>query len=209
MNFYTLASKMKKMRLHAMKEALDCGKDWEQAKLHSETEMMREFDSTCALGITLMERFKSQIPERQNGYYMVTIRPDDKLIKFDDFKILVDKFVIKKFILYSYSFEQKSTHPEGLGQGFHVHIIGQAKAAKARLLTQACNYFADCTASNCIQIDLCKHPSEAIKSYLLDYKSDDGHKEKTRECDELWRDKKRLAPLYTNTNNYLSDIGGA
>lgn len=199
MNFYTLAQKLKKQKMKIYDTYRENGYSKEESETIAKTTIMKDFDSTCTLGIELMERFKNMIPKKDSGHYMITIRPDEKKIKFAIFKTLVEKFVKKKMIIYTYSFEQKGTNPETIGSGFHVHIIGTIRQRdKHTALTQACNFFADCTNPNCIQIDYCKHPEATIQNYLIDYKSEDNHKEITKIGDNIWRNENNLQEIYSN-----------
>lgn len=206
MNFYTLAHKLRKECLRTIDHACEGGMDPLEAQDMAKKLMYQEFDQTCKLGILLMERFKEMMPKRSTGTYMITIRPDETKIKFPIFKTLVEKYVRKKMIEWTYSFEQKGEDRHTLGKGFHVHIIGTIRARdKGTCLSQTCNFFADCTASNCIQIDYCSHPEATIRRYLVDYISDDGHKATTKLPDAIWRRIRNLQRLYSN--NPSSPVG--
>jgi len=199
MNFYTLAAKMNKIKRKHYNQLRDEEESPQKAQEIAHNRVLSEFDSNCRLGIELMTRFKEMIPKRTTGNYMITIRPDEKKIQFRVFKTLVEKYVRKKMIIYTYSFEQKGTDENTIGQGFHVHIIGTIRQRdKTTCLAQTCNFFADCTAPNCIQVDYCSHPEATIQNYLIDYKSDDSHKEVTKQGDEIWRREEQLQELYSN-----------
>lgn len=199
MNFYTLAAKMNELKNKHYDEAIILGTDPNDARELAHNRMLKEFDRNCKLGLELMDRFKKMMPKRETGHYMITIRPDESKIKFRVFKTLVEKYVRKKMITYTYSFEQKGIDPETLGKGFHVHIVGTIRQRdKTTCLAQTCNFFADCTAANCIQVDYCSHPEATIKNYLVDYVSEDGHKEVTKTGDSIWRREEQLEELYTN-----------
>lgn len=145
--------------------------------------------------------------------FMITIRPDDAKTTFPDFVNKVNNLIAQKsFTSGSYSFEQKGTKIEDMGKGFHVHIIAQltlrSKPDVIRRLLGTMSegkykngFFSSwindgIISANCIQVDVCKNPDEVIQNYLLDYKSEDGHKEETRSMDELWRTASGLERLY-------------
>lgn len=49
---------------------------------------------------------------------------------------------------------------------------------------------------NCIQVDKSPNHVELKQNYLIDYKSNDGHKEKTKQADLNWRHKLGLQNIY-------------
>lgn len=215
MNFYTLASKLNK-KMKSIEKDLTPSEDTDYKDIFgdpillpelnkdrirsiAEQRVLKEFDENCAFGILLMERYKNMIPKKSTGHYMITVRPDENKIQFRVFKTLVEKYVRKKMINYSYSFEQKGTTEEDIGKGFHVHIIGTIRQRdKTTCLAQTCNFFADCTAANCIQVDYCSHPEATIQNYLVDYESEDAHKIVTKNGDELWRREENIEWIYSN-----------
>lgn len=163
--------------------------------------------------IELMKRMKEMIGEEfqslltnnaddSKRYYMITIRPTDQ-VEFEVFKDKIESLVQRAcFLDYVYSFEQKGTSPTELGNGFHVHIVAAMKQrSKAEVLRDMVSTFNSWTAkgwiaSNCIDVRVTKNPEEVVQNYLIDYKSDDGHKETTKTYDDLWRSEKNLKNFY-------------
>lgn len=137
--------------------------------------------------------------------YMITIRPDDSKVDFIDFQRYVEYFVQRKcFIDYQYSFEQKGIEPMDIGKGFHVHIVANMKQrSKSEVLRDTLSSWKEwidkgLIASNCIDVITTKNKDALVENYLLEYKSDDGHKEVTRSWDELWRTGMSLKRLYSS-----------
>lgn len=137
--------------------------------------------------------------------YMITIRPDHTKIDFFDFKQHVEQFVTRKcFVEYKYSFEQKGTDPMSLGHGFHVHIVAKMKQrSKSEVLRDTLSSWKEWIdkgfiAANCIDVITSKNGDALVENYLLEYKSDDGHKELTQSWDELWRTGMSLQRLYVS-----------
>lgn len=136
------------------------------------------------------------------NFYFITIRPNDNCT-FIDFKNKVNEFVTRKcFLEYTYSFEQKGTSLSTLGQGFHVHIIANMiQRSKSEVLRDTLSSWnawikSDWISANCIQVDTTKNPDKLINDYLICYKSDDNHKETTKDWDNLWRKNLHLSTLY-------------
>lgn len=145
----------------------------------------------------------SNIQSKQS--YMITIRPDQNKIDFYDFKERVEEFVSRKcFLEYKYSFEQKGTDPMSLGNGFHVHIVAKMKQrSKSEVLRDTLSTWKDWVekgyiAANCIDVITTKNGDQLVENYLVEYKSDDGHKELTHSWDELWRTGMSLQRLYVS-----------
>lgn len=171
--------------------------------------------------IELMKRMKEMIGNEFQSlltntiddgkrYYMITIRPVSDVVDFNVFKDKIETLVHRAcFLDYVYSFEQKGTSPTELGTGFHVHIVAAMKQrSKAEVLRDVVSTFnpwiaKGWIASNCIDVRITKNPTEVVQNYLIDYKSDDGHKETTKTYDDLWRSEKNLK------NIYLKDGGDA
>lgn len=152
----------------------------------------------------MIQQAKANVMERlgieaATKTYFITIRPN-KHVAFADFYAKVVKLVRRSCVIdYSLSFEQKGESEETLGQGFHVHIVAHMKQrSKGEVLRDVQSSFKTMAADNCVQVDLAPRPKELVQNYLLDYKSDDGHKEQTKQWDAQWRDNMGLLPLYTN-----------
>lgn len=138
--------------------------------------------------------------------YFITIRPDTGKCDFIDFQTKVEKFLTRKcFLDYTYSFEQKGECVEDLGKGFHVHIVAKMKqASKSNVLRDVLSSWNDWItdgkiAANCICVVPTKNGEKLINDYLIEYKSDDEHKEPTKQWDEIWRSNNSLQNLYVNS----------
>jgi len=134
--------------------------------------------------------------------YLITIRPIEG-IDVNVFKDKITSLVSRKcFIDGCYSFEQKGTNEDTLGQGLHCHIVcrmtQKSKQNVLRDITSSFNSWIKegLISDNNIDVRTTHNPAEVVQNYLIDYRSDDGHKELTRECDTTWRTLTGLAPLY-------------
>lgn len=137
--------------------------------------------------------------------FMITIRPDETKVDFFEFKKYVEWFITRKcFVNYKYSFEQKGECVEDIGKGFHVHIVANMKQrSKSEVLRDTLSSWKEWIdkgyiASNCIDVITTKNGEALVENYLLEYKSDDGHKEVTQSWDELWRTGMSLQRLYVS-----------
>lgn len=177
------------------------------------------FDQECRSAlrqIRLMKRMKEaiqdefadllELPKKEKQSYMITVRPNDTKIDLIDFIQKVNSLTSRKcFLEGSYSFEQKGTCVDDLGKGFHVHIVAKmSQASKGQVLRDVTSTFKDWIdkgfiTPNNIDVRTTKNPDELINTYLVEYKSDDGHKEVTQSWDELWRTGNSLKRLYTIT----------
>lgn len=168
---------------------------------------MDRFDEYLRVSALLHERYMETM-KKENQSYFITIRPDDTKANLLEFKEKVLSFVGRKcFLSYKLSFEQKGTCPTELGNGFHVHIIAQMRQrSKAEVLRDTLSSWNDWIgkqwiAANCIQVLTTKNPEQIVNDYLLEYKSDDGHKEVTKAMDEIWRSANGLQNLYVSPTN--------
>lgn len=165
-------------------------------------EEYKNFDEYLRVARELHERFSSIQPKQ---WYFITVRPDCNKCQFLDFKDKVEKFMDRAcFLEYSYSFEQKGTSEEELGQGFHVHIVASARQrSKQEMLRDTLSSWNDWikkekVVNNCIEVCATKNAQSLIRNYLIDYNSDDDHKRPTKLWDELWRERNNLLNLYTS-----------
>lgn len=163
---------------------------------------MANFDEYLRVANLLHKRYESFSVKSKQGYF-ITIRPDCKMVTFDDFKTQVENFVQRKcFLEWTYSFEQKGTTPSDMGTGFHVHIVCKSKhRSKGECLRDTLSSWNEWIqkgyiASNCIEVVVTKNAESLIENYLVEYKSDDDHKIVTKSMDELWRNEMNLESLY-------------
>lgn len=126
------------------------------------------------------------------GAWFLTVRPDPDWT--GDWPAFLEHctrlFASKRFSSdLVYSFEQKGTSPETLGQGFHLHAVFRSTEPKKQLMRELKRRFIEtgiCGNAG-VQLDKANRPQELIQNYLLDYIADDEHKEATRAWDALWR----------------------
>lgn len=142
------------------------------------------------------------------NYYFITIRPKPETT-FSEFYSLVYKYTKRASMLhYQLAFEQKNL--EGNGDGFHVHIVCATKhRSKGECLRDTISTFKDICADNCIEVKTTRNPQDIVKNYLLDYKSQDEHKETTKEADALWRTRLGLAHIYDSVDLQLPPTPGS
>lgn len=154
---------------------------------------LHEFSETIHLGIELMKMFQDAAEKaglfRHRRTFVITIRPKPGLT-FDAFKNRVEHMMRREcFIAYAYSYEQKGTDPDNLGNGFHVHIVASVtQRSKGELLRDLQSTWNGVVDAQCIQVDACfTSPKTFVEHYLIHYKSNDGHKILTRDADASWR----------------------
>lgn len=212
MNFYTLAARENKTKARLVRDYEKSGIDEERAKELAELQLENTFDATYRRAVTRMLQARAineemGLSEHKERFFMITVRPDENLISFNEFYNLVAKFVERKCIIsYTLSFEQKGMSDETLGKGFHVHIIADmTQHGKAAVLRDTKSTFACCTAPNCVQVDWCRNPKEVVKNYLINYISKDEHKSETKEWDTKWREHEHLLAIYEDKDN-LRDL---
>jgi hypothetical protein len=157
----------------------------------------REFDQYLNVSKQLHERYL--LYTSGDKEYFITLRPDDKRVSFDDFQQKVIEYLGRScFISYDCAFEQKGESDETLGSGFHCHIVAKMKQrSKGEVLRDTLSSFkqVEWIAPNCIQILPTKNGRELVQNYLIDYKSEDGHKEVTRVWDDKWREQHAICML--------------
>lgn len=167
---------------------------------------MKLFDDYIDIASHLHDRFsclkQGRDPAKKN-WFMITIRPDCNKVTFIMFKDKLLSFLDRKcFLRGSYSFEQKGESDDSLGHGFHVHIIVECtQIGKSQVLRDVLSSWNEWIrngyiSSNCIQVDKTINPDDLRKNYLIEYKSNDGHKEKTKNSDTRWRTLMGLEPIY-------------
>lgn len=127
-------------------------------------------------------------PEEKQKYF-ITIRPDEKICNFNMFARQIAKYVKRACILsYTLTYEQKGESFDELGKGFHCHIVADGTwKSKGEALRDTQSTFKHLCAPNCIDIKTTKNAKDIIQNYMIDYKSNDEHKEKTMVYDQAWR----------------------
>lgn len=167
--------------------------------------------------IKLMQRLKEYIKEdfdallakpaienTKGHWYLITIRPANDALDFNVFRAKIEEFLTRKcFLDYNYSFEQKSTDMSKLGTGYHVHIVASMKqASKGNVLRDTLSSFKSWidkgyVAPNCIDVRPVSNPEEFVQKYLIDYVSEDEHKQETMKFDVAWRTFNNIRPIYS------------
>lgn len=160
------------------------------------------FDEYLRVSSLLHERYLNTM-NTKSQHYFITIRPDDTKCVFEDFKDKVLSFVKRKcFLDYTLTFEQKGLCPTELGKGFHAHIVANMKQrSKMEVIRDTLSSWNDWITkdyikSNCIQVVTTRNPETIVNDYMIEYKSDDDHKEKTKNWDEIWRSNLSLEKIY-------------
>lgn len=204
MNFLTAGSKFNKeleKSLSKLKnELVDDDNIFELNKMIIENILMKKMENDMRRGIQLMMMFKDISKEmglldnnnKLTNTFFITIRPDEKKIKFLDFKInMINLLKRKCFInIYIATLEQKGTTIIDMGRGFHFHIISKmSQRSKTEVLRDLFNSVKNYTALNCINVKIINNETEYNNAfaYLNDYTSADGHKNETKEIDKIWR----------------------
>lgn len=212
MNFYTLASREERelsrkkkdwLTQHASSEEDGVPADiiakmedqmdalFERTYKRAVKRMLAARDINVELGLTVA---------KTNRRFFITIRPDNRKITFTDFYKLVHKLVHRNcFTNYMLTFEQKGESEDTLGHGFHVHMVAEmTQKGKAEVVRDVHNSVKGCTEKHCIQVDITYNGEQMFNNYCVEYESKDGHKEKTKQWDTMWRNSIGLADYYNN-----------
>lgn len=148
----------------------------------------------------LHEIYLETVDKKKVTFYAVTVRPDESKCSFLEFYDTCRKYSERKMIVsMTTSFEQKGTNEESLGKGFHAHFVitNCTWKNKAQVLRDTQSTFNKIAAPNCVKvIPSNDDPDHYIKYYLVDYLSEDNHKETTKTWDQLWRQKHNINELY-------------
>lgn len=163
-----------------------------------------EYSSAMDRLATIVKNKADALTNGENKqWYFITIRPNDKQCTIEELVEKVETLIKRQcFIEGSYTFEQKGLFPEELGSGFHCHLVCKMKqSSKGQVIRDMKSSFSswikeNMIAENCIDVVGTRNPDDIVEKYLLSYESDDGHKEKTRGMDELWRTMCNLKRIY-------------
>lgn len=164
----------------------------------------REFREILKVAKLLHDDYQEIAGNSTYNWYFITIRPKPG-VDFLEFVKLVHKYVNRAFVLeYKLTFEQKD--PQGSGEGFHAHIVANTKhRSKGECLRDTLSTFNSIAEPQCIDIKPTRNPGEMFQKYCIEYKSDDNHKESTKEGDDIWRQRIGLKAFY-DTNDQLTDL---
>lgn len=158
---------------------------------------INEFGNILEIAQLLHEKYEEVTGGKTRNWFFVTVRPKPG-ITFEEFYKITYKFVNRACMLdYKLSFEQKSAL--GNGDGFHFHMICQTRhRSKGECLRDVQSTFRKVADDNCVDVKPTRNPEEMFTKYCVEYASDDGHKEVTRDGDRIWRNKMKLADVYEN-----------
>lgn len=145
----------------------------------------------------IVEHYKTDIPKNNNNTYMVTVRPKPG-VEWEEFRKQTDKTCMKSKQIEkcAYTYEQKAETEDKLGEGFHMHMVCKWNKPWSQVLQSCKAAWGKLADENCIKVRECPNPEEVLQDYMVDYKSKDGHKDKTKEMDTLWRQRMGLQPVY-------------
>lgn len=214
MNFFSAGAKMAKEvdKLRNLYERCETDISLEQIEEMVLKRNIRAMRYGCQLALAYKDVATEMglLGNKATNTFMITIRPECKKINLHTFKKDVDNYLKRKMFKHIYiaTYEQKGTTMDTLGNGFHVHIIAETTCrSKGEVLRNTISTFERYTATNCIQVDVCKNPEGVMNDYLIDYKSQDGHKEITKEWDSLWREREGLAcPIKSNAGTTIVEL---
>lgn len=163
-----------------------------------------EFRENLMVAMRYQEIYMEVTGMSMTNWYFITVRPDESLIDFEGFYAIVNKFIQRKCIdEFTLSFEQKGIEDNELGKGFHMHIVVKPRdgswRSKGEVLRDTKSTFACCAAANCIEVIPTRKPENIINGYMIEYTSEDGHKEVTKDSDARWRSILGLDPTYVSS----------
>lgn len=204
MNFLTAGARLTRdaYKMRDALKVLDPTLTDEQAYEQALTSLEQTTREHIRNGLRIKNWFleEQRATEGHTRYYFITVRPDEKRCSFDQFYDHVKKFTERKcFEDFELVFEQKGTTSDTLGSGFHVHILAHMRQrSKTEVLRDAISSFRKVADDNCVQVDIVKTnvDEERVRNYMHQHTSKDGHKEETKEWDDLWRVALGLLPYY-------------
>lgn len=206
----TIRNKAKKHATSMADLQENLGHDRKQAYDDAYNQIIRnetnEFKEILKIARDLHEVYTDTLGLETKNWYFITIRPEHNKITLDEFIELVKKYINRKcFLECTVSFEQKGISHDTLGNGFHCHIVSKNTwRSKGEALRDTISTFNKCCAPNCIEIIPTRNPNEIINNYMIEYKSNDGHKECTKQWDTIWRDNVGIKNIYSRDDLSLS-----
>jgi len=171
--------------------------DLKALRARLEAEGLRDHLETCK------RTFDWAMAAHKDAAWEVGIRPKEGT----PFKEFHDKVIL--FVTAAlwdgecvFTFEQKGTSDDTLGQGFHAHIVGKSSRTKSAIVKEAKRRFgAWCPEPNVRKLT---RVQEYIQDYFIDYKCDDHDKASTKEWDAKWRAANELLPLYGDPSAFAN-----
>lgn len=208
MNFYTVGARMLKQQKKMIKQYSEIMDDphgknealQTQIKDSITNQIMSEHREICRLGIQAMMIFKEEAANLMGeSAWFITIRPNESTEWIPFLNKTITLLTRKCFIDFTASYEQKGTSEDDIGKGFHIHIVSQMKQrSKGEIIRDIKSTMGDMVAENCIEVIPTKNKMDIINNYLIDYKSKDEHKIKTKDWDNMWRTRENLQNIYVN-----------
>lgn len=164
-------------------------------------------DSTITKGWEYQTAITAAKPKGDAGddvaaAYHITIRPDASRTTFGDFYVRLQAWLGKaRLTSYHVALEQKATDVDAvdLGKGYHAHIVAHTTQRRDSLQRSIITKFGDIMSPQALSIIRAATPTAIVQDYLLQHKSQDGHKEATRLADAAWRQHVGLAQIYTES----------
>lgn len=214
MNFLSVGAKLNKQMAKAKLQIRDLARlnrevgnvvndDDVQQQLDSAEKMVwNEYEANVRTGLEAMSRFKAIAAEMGHSctnWYHITISPPDE--NFVDFYNAVKRLLDRAcFVEFSCSFEQRGQNLLDMGRGYHCHIVANMRQrSKAEVIRDVASTMKNICDAHFIQVDTTRNPKDIVDNYLLEYKSNDGHKEPLKEWDAKWRTQNNLLSLYTTS----------
>lgn len=197
MNFLTVGHRLNKQMDKLAKEL--CNPNSAETKQLAKDIVFSQYRRDVETGLDAYEMFQEALAARgrtSTNWYFITIRPPDDY-DWSDFLQRVRRLLARScFKDWTLSFEQKGLTEDTLGTGYHIHLVADmTQKSKGQVLRDVSSTF-NTIKPEFIDVKTTRNPGELISNYLIDYSSDDGHKETTKIWDKMWRDKIGLRDLY-------------
>jgi len=141
-------------------------------------------------------------------WFVVTVRPI--AMSLIDLREAAEKLAHSSLVVSAtWSYEQKGELAEGcgtLGQGSHFHMVLCTNKYKSDVVARLVGKRAILSrhmphgighAGVDVKASDAERAARFVRDYLVEYKSADGHKEKTKDADAEWRKQNGLRDLYT------------
>lgn len=154
--------------------------------------------------IELTERLTALVKPKTTPVWYAVVSPNPDGLNVPEFVEKVHKVgKMKLFGSCVYSFEQRGTTPETLGNGVHANFVGTTTLAKSQVIQRLAAAFKDFATANNVHVTAARNAPNLVNEYLVAYNSDDGHKEPMLHWDKLWRGALSLQALYGDVENPL------
>lgn len=163
----------------------------------AERRVWEQFERDLDSGMRAWQMYQNKMAEIAGlgKWYSLTVSPASS-VPFVTFYAAAQKFLSRNCVLEiaGVTFEQRGQTEDTAGTGFHLHAYIRCKQQKyAELARDARSTFKDSNVKCGVVTGDAK---DVFARYCLRYESSDGHKEKTREMDALWRQRMGLENAY-------------